>query len=181
MTLRSSTPEERRAVGARLRDTARAANLTSDQIAEALGVQGGSVRGWWVGRNEPSLGRLQQYAELVKVSPSYLLFGVEREMGASGTVQEVRLRLADLVNRGMDPAEAIDQILAEMNHVPASPGIPEKGLTPQERGLLSGKGPLMRRLLQALAGGKFDRLSDRRKEAILTLIEEFVQDEPEPE
>lgn len=90
MADRSSSKEDRQAVGARLRETAKAVGLTSDQVAERLGVQGGSVRGWWVGRNEPSFSRLKQYAEMVGVTTGYLLFGVDRAMGPSGTLQERR-------------------------------------------------------------------------------------------
>ncbi|HEY9015478.1 MAG TPA: helix-turn-helix transcriptional regulator, partial [Gemmatimonadales bacterium] len=92
MRHRSTTLEERKALGERLRQTAQAAGFTSDSIAERLGIQGGSVRGWWVGRNAPSFARLRQYADLVKVSVSYLLTGSQSPMGSHGTLQEWRLR-----------------------------------------------------------------------------------------
>lgn len=174
MTQRSSSPEERKAVGGRLRETAKAAGYTSDEIAEKLGVQGGSVRGWWVGRNEPSLSRLQQYAELVKVSTGYLLFGVEAAMGPSGTLQEWRLRFAELVRQGVDPVEAIDRITGTGSSLP-------EPLTEAERELLSGAGPAMRAALEEASGGRWERLSPEQREAVLRLIETMTPgDEAEP-
>ena len=181
MTQRSSTPGERKAVGARLRDTAKAAGLTSDEIAEKLGVQGGSVRGWWVGRNEPSFTRLRKYAELVGVSTGYLLFGVDREMGPSGTLQEWRLRFAELIARGVNPLEALDQITGSPHW--NQTGIPDDRLTPEERTLLGdpAAGDAMRSALSEATADSWERLTEDQKSAVLHLIETMARsprDEP---
>lgn len=68
-------------VGRRLKETAKRRGLTSGAVGEALGVEDGTVRGWWRGYSEPSYEKLVAYADLVGSSVSYLLTGRE-DMGA---------------------------------------------------------------------------------------------------
>lgn len=170
MNRRTSTPDERRALGERLRTTAKAAGFTSDSMAERLGIQGGSVRGWWSGRNEPSFARLKAYSDAVGVSISYLVFGSERPMGPVGTLQEWRVRYADLIAQGVDPAEAVDQISGEMPESEIG-GIPVDELTPEERDLLVGQGVRLRLTLNQMAGGDWLLLTPEQKEVVLRLVE----------
>lgn len=172
---RSSTPDERRAMGERLRNTAKAAGFTSDSMAERLGIQGGSVRGWWSGRNEPSFARLKAYSEAVGVSISFLVFGSERPMGPVGTLQEWRIRYADLIAQGIDPAEAVDRISAEMPLDDVG-GIPVDELTPGERDLLVGQGVKLRLKLNQMAGGHWLDLTPEQKEVVLRLIETMARE-----
>lgn len=153
-------------MGSRLRDTAQAAGYTSDSIAEALGVQGGSVRGWWVGRNEPSLERLKRYATLVGRSPGYLLYGEERPIEASETLQAWREQFAALVRAGMEPLEALDQVSGiSSNSV----------MSVEERSALTGVGDAMRAALEEASGGHWERLNADQREAVLRLIETMAQ------
>jgi transcriptional regulator with XRE-family HTH domain len=62
-------------LAARLRGTARAANLTSEDLAHRLEVKASTVRAWWSGRNQPPAGKLRAYAEAVGTRVSYLLTG----------------------------------------------------------------------------------------------------------
>lgn len=157
-------------MGERLRTTAKAAGFTSDSMAERLGIQGGSVRGWWSGRNEPSFARLKAYSDAVGVSISYLVFGSERPMGPVGTLQEWRVRYADLIAQGVDPAEAVDQISGEMPESEIG-GIPVDELTPEERDLLVGQGVRLRLTLNQMAGGDWLLLTPEQKEVVLRLVE----------
>jgi transcriptional regulator with XRE-family HTH domain len=125
--------EFKRQLGDRMRSAARTGGWTSDRLAEAMDVEGGTVRGWWVGRTEPSVGKLTRYAELVKVSVEWLLHGDERPMGASGLFIEWFLRVRALTDRGLTPAEAIEEVTG-----PAPTGVEGWELTPEERELLGG-------------------------------------------
>jgi transcriptional regulator with XRE-family HTH domain len=162
-------------MGERLRETARQVGLTSDAIAEKLGVQGGSVRGWWRGRNEPAFEKLKAYADLVGVSISYLMFGSEKPMGPAGTLREWRIRFADLIAAGVDPAEAIDQISGEMPESEVG-GIPVDALTREERELLTGQGIKLKSELDRLADGHWLDLTMQQKEAILRLVETMARE-----
>lgn len=158
----ASTPEERQALGERLRETARAAGLTSDQIAERLGVQGGSVRGWWVGRNEPSVRRLKQYADLVGVSAGYLMFGQEEERDLPEGLRQWRRQFADLIAAGIAPLDALDQVMgAEM----------VAKLPPALRQSLEENATVLQAHLSKASGGRWMLLSPAEQEAVLRLIE----------
>jgi transcriptional regulator with XRE-family HTH domain len=169
MNRRSSRLEERRALGSRLRDAAQAAGYTSDSMAEALGVQGGSVRGWWVGRNEPSLERLKQYAALVRRSPGFLLYGEERPIEPPETLKAWREQFAELVRAGVEPLEALDQV---------SGTAAEGSMSAEDRQAISGAGDAMRAVLQEASGGHWDRLNADQREAVLRLIETMAQANP---
>lgn len=170
---------ERRAFGQRLKRAAQAAGFTSETIAETLGVSPGAVRNWWAGKNEPSRDALSHYARITRLQIGYLLRGSDEPMGPTGTLQEWRLRFAELIRQGVEPRAAINQITGG-NHV-GEPGIAPDRLTEEEKQLLEGAGPRMRQVLEEVSGGQWDRLSDDKKEAILRLIEAMAQDEPEPE
>jgi transcriptional regulator with XRE-family HTH domain len=158
----------RRERGDRLKKAAKKAGFTSDQIGELLGVEGGTVRGWWRGASEPSIDMLTHYARLTLVSVSYLIEG-DRPMGPSGTLQEWLLRYAELIRQGVSPLEAINRITG-VNSV-SDPGIPGDRLTPEERALLAGDADAMQATLEDASGGQWDRLTDAQKLAVLQLIE----------
>lgn len=156
-------------LGARLRDAAQAAGYTSDSIAEALAVQGGSVRGWWVGRNEPSLERLKKYAQLVGRSPGFLLYGEERPLEPSETLQAWREQFAKLVRDGVDPLQALDRVSGMSS---------ESALSEEEKEAISGEGEAMRTVLQEASGGHWERLNADQREAVLRLIETMARTNP---
>jgi transcriptional regulator with XRE-family HTH domain len=158
----------RRERGERLKKAAKKAGFTSDQIGELLGVEGGTVRGWWRGASEPSIDMLTHYARLTLVSVSYLIEG-DRPMGPSGTLQEWLLRYAELIRQGVPPLEAINQITGVSSV--GDPGIPEDRLTPEEREILAGEATAMQAVLEEASGGQWDRLNDEQRLAVLRLIE----------
>jgi len=141
-------------------------------------VTPGAVRNWWVGKNEPSRDIFTEYARLTKVSVGYLIEG-DQPMGPSGTLQEWRLRFAELIRQGLDPLEAIDRITGSATA--GETGIPDERLTPEEREVLAGSGPAIAAALEEASEGRWDRLTPEQKEAVLRLIETIAPGEDERE
>lgn len=161
---------ERRAFGQRLKRVAQAAGYTSETLAELLGLTAGAVRTWWVGRNEPSRDMLTEYARVCGVSVAYLLTGGEEAMGPSGTLQEWRLRFAELIRQGAEPLEAIDRITG-----PQTTRVEGWDLTPEEREVLESSGPEMRARLEEASGGHWDDLNEEQREAVVRLVETMAK------
>lgn len=120
--------------GQRLKRVAKAAGYTSDQIGEQIGKEGGTVRGYWRGYSDPDVDTLVRYARACHVSVEYLATGEEKPMGPSGTMMEWLLRVRALTEKGLSPAEAIDQITGPR----PTDVIAGWDLTPEERELLEG-------------------------------------------
>ena len=91
-------------------------------------------------------------------------------MGPSGTLQEWRLRFAELIQQGVDPLEAIDRITGEM-----PTGVEGWDLTPEEREVLEGSGPEMRQALDEASGGSWEDLSDEDRDMVLRLVERLAK------
>lgn len=161
--------KQRSPLGRRLKWASEQAGLTSEVLAERLGVGPSTVRGWWTGHSEPSVDMLRQYAALTGVSADYLVSGSYQPTGQSGTIEQWRLRFAEMIRQGVDPTEAFDRMVGapHLNRT----GIPEEKLTEQERQLLQGAGPAMNGVLDEMSGGRWDRLTDDQKQALLHLIE----------
>lgn len=78
-------------MGTRLKRVAKAAGFTSAAIGDRVGVEGGTVRGWWRGYSEPDAEKLRRYATACRVSVDYLV-GNDEPLPPAGTLQEWRLR-----------------------------------------------------------------------------------------
>lgn len=63
----------RRDLGARIRSARQRANLTQQQVAEALGVVAPALSHWESGRREPSVTNLRKIAAALGVSVAFLL------------------------------------------------------------------------------------------------------------
>ncbi|MFW5652538.1 MAG: helix-turn-helix domain-containing protein [Planctomycetota bacterium] len=59
----------------RLRQAREAAGLSQSEVAERLAVSQAAISRWESGRKSPSLSRVQQLAELYRVSLDWLVFG----------------------------------------------------------------------------------------------------------
>ena len=74
-------------IGGRIADLRRALGrsagrrVTQREMAEALGVHLGTVTAWEIGKQRPEGENLDRLAELLDVSPDYLLHGTESERG----------------------------------------------------------------------------------------------------
>lgn len=154
-----------------MKAAAKAAGFTSARLGELLGREDGTVRGWWRGHSEPTHDQMLRYAELTSVSVAYLISGAEEAMGPVGTLAEWRLRFADLVAQGIDPAAALDQISGQPPPIEID-GIPLAELNDAEKLLMAG--------LNEAAGGDWSRLTDEQKEAILRLVETMAKGNSPP-
>jgi transcriptional regulator with XRE-family HTH domain len=105
-------------LGDRLRKSAQQAGLSSDSIAEALGITGAAVRKWWLGDNEPSVGMLQRYADICEVSPYWLMTGNEDPSRLISILYAVRRLWRAAVARGEDASSALARILEDENILP---------------------------------------------------------------
>lgn len=81
---RSKTKRAKPPLAERLKRAAQGAGFTSEALSERLGVTAGAVRSWWVGRNEPSVEMLQNYARETGVPFTELVADKsdERDRGA---------------------------------------------------------------------------------------------------
>lgn len=160
--------------GARLKRLAKSAGFTAESLAERLGCSPSAVWAWWSGRNEPSVDMLRAYAEAVKVSVDYLV-GQEGPMGPAGSLQEWRLRFADLLRQGVSPDEAIDRITGPSYLDAESLVLPDSEMTAEERAILKGSAEAMREVLEHHSGGRWEELTVDQRAAVLQLIEVMVQ------
>lgn len=99
--------DESRALSQRLRESAEIAELSSRQIAGALGVHPSTVRAWWTGRNRPRRKLLRPYAALVGRSLSYF----DGPGAADGEEQELQeARLLSLLAEGEPLSGALREV-----------------------------------------------------------------------
>lgn len=144
----------------RLRYAAGRAQLTSEVLAERLGVTGGAVRRWWTGTNEPKLATLLSYARAVPCSVFWLVTGQYREE-LPERFWRFALAFADLVADGLDPASAVEEVTGMM-------------LTPKEARRLSRAAEGMVALLFFHSGGAWSLLSAAEKVEVLRKIESLA-------
>jgi len=143
--------KERPPLAERLRATARAARLTSEELGGRLGVDPSTVRAWWRGRNEPSASMLAAYAKAVGSSVEYLITGEE-------PLLRMFLEATDALMAGKTGSEAIDTVLPGQR-------------TDQERGQIDLQGSAFRQALVSIAGPDWDLLTEAQKLEILRQIQ----------
>lgn len=146
--------------GKRLKAAAKAKGLTSERIGEQLGVEGGTVRGWWRAYSEPDIGRLRLYAEVCGVSLDYLVTGTD-----------LRLRFAKLIDEGTDPWAAIEMLADEL-HVDLQRLL--QRVREDRRPVIEGAGEDMRATLTEASGGRWDLLNEEQQGAVLRLLDAMV-------
>lgn len=166
-------PNHRIALGQRLKASAKARGLKSDAVGEALQVEGGTVRGWWRGYSEPDTDRLRLYARLVGVSVDYLVSGADQPMGPIGSLQEWRLRYADLIRAGVSPLDAIEKITGPVLGPENDYGIPDEALTEEERTVLAQ--PIRWRVIEAISPGQWEELTADQKDAVLRVVQAMAR------
>lgn len=91
----------------------RAAGMTQERLAEALGVSFAAVSKWERGAATPELGLIADMAELFDVSIDALT-GFELSGGQSETVSRLKARVHDRENGALEEAEAALLPLAEL-------------------------------------------------------------------
>lgn len=101
-----------------MRQSAEQAGLKSESIADRLGVTGAAVRKWWLGDNEPSVGVLQQYADICGVSGYWLMSGNEDPTRLLQILYAARRLMRAAVERGEDASTALARILEDENILP---------------------------------------------------------------
>jgi transcriptional regulator with XRE-family HTH domain len=154
MAKASKTP-----LGARLKETAQAAGLTAEEMAERLGTSPAAVWAWWSGRNEPALEMLVNYSRTVNRTLTYLATGEEEPFA------DWVLRFVEEVMSGTSPAAAFD----------AATGHPE-GLSPRERRLLARRGKALRSFIEETAGRPWQELTAEERQAMVHQLIELAEE-----
>lgn len=162
MNRRGSDPEYKKALGRRLREAAQSAGLSSDAVAERLGVQGGSVRGWWVGRTEPSNERLEAYAAMVNQSVAELR-GAEEE--TDDRLLRSLMEWIDLLHSGHSADEAYERRPGNI-----------RPLTKEKRAILRAAQSGIEKDLAARGGADWNSLTEEQKLEILTQIQRQAEE-----
>lgn len=152
--------DSRLEIGKRMKQAAKSAGMSSAAIGRIVGVEDGTVRGWWRGRGQPDPSKLAAYAEAVRCSADYLLTGE----GPSATLDAWHHRFADLVLRGMGADEAL--IVATQGQVKISP---------EDQRRLRDSTPGIRADLEKGSGGKFERLSPEEQQQIFAEIDRLAE------
>lgn len=143
---------DRPLLGSRLKEAATSAGYNSETIAELLGVGASTVRGWWIGRTEPSLEVLRTYSRLVGRSIDYLAGGRD--------FAEVVADFVERVMSGTSPGQAVEAL--EIGR-----------LTPGERRLLDQWGEEIRSFIREHAPAPWASLSpSARRRFVAALLEE---------
>jgi len=78
--------------GERMRIARQRAGMTLEDVGKALGVSGGAVSLWETNQNFPSRQRLDEFADLTRVEPTWLQFGVSASRLGPQQVARVPLR-----------------------------------------------------------------------------------------
>lgn len=138
-----------------MKSLAKAAGYTSASLGELLGVEDGTVRGWWRGLNEPGVDMLNAYALRVGVSLGYLVNGTD-PMG------EALLTWARAVDAGSDGAQAYESLAVD-------PG----RLTAEQKHGIARLAPEMLKWVRRKAGADWASRSD--EELIAVLMDVLVQ------
>jgi hypothetical protein len=111
---------------------------------------------------------LRAYARACHVSVHWLVAGDEEAMGPVGTLQEWRIRYADLVRQGVDPAEATDRISGP-------PAGEAEEMTDEEHRLLIGGAAAMREVLEDHSQGRWADLTEDQRSAVLEVIRSMAR------
>ena len=79
----------------RLRVARCCAGMSAEQVAAAAGVGRSTLTQWETGRCEPSMGVIEKLAEVLGVSPAYLILGEGNPTaGAAGSAKSLPGRVA---------------------------------------------------------------------------------------
>lgn len=154
-TERSKTP-----LAARLKQTAKDAGLTAEQLAERLGVSPAAVWAWWSGRNEPPLEMLLRYAEETGAPKYWLITGDTDEVAARDRFLRMLAEVVTAVRDGQSPAEAWQAQL------------PDELLDPEERAVLD-EMPADQRFSDELLA--IFRLTEDQRDLVLRLVKEMTE------
>lgn len=92
-------------MGKRIRDARVASGFSQEDLGDALSLTRSSVSLWEKGRSVPEDHNLQNLAELLKVTPEYLVEGkgrapVKKELSASGYRRDMMSRMQRLIETG---------------------------------------------------------------------------------
>jgi transcriptional regulator with XRE-family HTH domain len=151
-----------------MRETAKEAGLTADQIAEVVGKTPGAVRHWWIARNEPSFDDLELYGRAVGRSAYYLLTGQD---DPAVLLREIENRLAEFSQKLTDGAEPVAAIQLAGGDLTA--------LSETERDELSAAGPTLREYLASSGGQAWLSLSETERQMVLRLVWDLARARPE--
>ena len=103
-------------VGARLRAARKAAGLTQNQLAAQLNITGAAYSGYESGRREPSIGRIIQIANVLRIPVSELavVTTTEEEQLCADIRKRPDLQpvIRRLLSASPSAVEAVDRLLA---------------------------------------------------------------------
>ena len=103
-------------VCARLRAARKAANMTQGELAAMLGITGAAYSGYESGRREPSIGRIVQIANILKIPVSELavVSASEEERLCADIRKRPDLQpvIRRLLSASPSAVEAVDRLLA---------------------------------------------------------------------
>lgn len=104
-------------LGAKIREARKLAELTQDQVAEALGLTKGAVSQWETNSTTPTLGQFRAFCSATKASADELLLG-RRLQGLEKRIGALPDALREYVILALEQSEA------------AVPHIPQQFLIP---------------------------------------------------
>lgn len=98
---RVSNPEKLM-IGNRIAKARKLRGMTQKELSEAVGVTGGAVGQWEIGRGQPSRGEMEEaVAEALGVSVQWLLYGIEDDaVKAETNSEKMILRLSRQLRPG---------------------------------------------------------------------------------
>lgn len=134
-------------VAARLKEAARKAGMTADQVAEAMNMSPAAIRHWWTARNNPSIDQVDMYAAVTGTSAWWLWMGKE------------------------DPAHLYERIAQKLDLFREEVfGGSWEAVIGDE-----GPGPTLRERLAADAGAAWLELSDEDRRSIVEFVHYVAQ------
>lgn len=138
--------------------------FTSDSIGEIVGVEGGTVRGWWRGLNVPSPEFLKRYAEGVGRTVEWLLYGNGAGVGGLSTNILNLIGWLDKVKAGAGPVAAYEALGGDVESLP-----------PEERAAIEVSRDDLLTDLAARSGDDWSKLSAEQKAHIVLEIRRLAQ------
>lgn len=104
-----AAPDSPGEVGVRIAEARRRAGLGRDELGDHLGVRSATVRRWENGGSSPRPNHLDRLADVLGVSPSWLVDG-RGESPADDELDEVRRELASLRGALTDALDSLDRM-----------------------------------------------------------------------
>lgn len=99
----------REAIGKRMKDSAKAADLSVTALSRRLGVEVPTIYRWWKGQRIPAAPRMEQYAAAVGREVSWMYGSVDDEQ-ALHDATEILLKIARMVSQGKRTESAYDEV-----------------------------------------------------------------------